>query len=201
MEPFRVWIRHDKDKGSFDLRFEMKEGLGGFVLRRTGQKDNEPTHHGEEEQLALDLLRAGRFVHQLSSGQKHQYAFARIPADSDLRLGGDWTDLVALTEQGFRYLIVPDADMTPSKVAAVQVGRSTVGTQAATTGRLPTLPPGAAAGSPNVAGALPREKAAEALVRALLDVQQRITELEGALVATRAREQQLMGLLQQASGR
>lgn len=201
-DPFRVWIRNDRQKGGFDLRFEMNDGLGGFVLRRAGQKDEEPTHHGEQETVALDLLRAGRFVHQLSTGQKHQYAFARVPADSDTRLGVDWVELVALTEHGFRYLIVPDGDMTPAKIAAVQVGRTTgsVATGGPNTGRLPTPTP-TPGGFPNVAAALPRDRAADALVRALLDVQQRIAELEGALTASRAREAQLMALLQQAAGR
>jgi hypothetical protein len=199
-DPFRVWIRNDRQKGAFDLRFEMNEGLGGFVLRRAGQKDEEPSHHGDVEGVALDLMRAGRFVHQLGTGQKHQYAFARVPADSDTRLGADWVELVALTEHGFRYLIVPDGDMTPAKVAAVQVGPSSGGGSRGPTAARTTLPPGPG-GFPNVAGALPRDRAADALVRALHDVQQRIAELEGALAASRAREAQLMALLQQATGR
>lgn len=196
MEAFRVWIRNDRPNQAFDLKFEMNDGTGVFVLRRQGRREPEPSHHGDEENVALDVLRAGRFVHHLGSGgQKHQYALSRVPADSDVRLKEEWTELTALTEQGFRYLVVPDNGMAPSKVAAVAVGPKTVVKEPA--GR-PTQPSG---GALQVVVGMPRDRAVEALVRELLELQREATTLEASAAALRQREGELMALLQTAKER
>ncbi len=196
MDAFRVWIRNDRPNQAFDLKFEMNDGTGVFVLRRQGRKDPEPSHHGDEENVPLDVLRAGRFVHHLGSGgQKHQYALSRVPADSETRIKEEWTILTALTEQGFRYLVVPDTDMASPKVAAVAVGPKTISQEPVAR---PTRQTG---GTLHIVAALPRDRAVEALVRELLELQREAAATEASAAALRLREKELMALLQAATER
>jgi len=57
----------------------------------------------------VDHLRAGRFVHVVSSGARQSFALSRVTEELVQKIEADeWVTLDAITEYGFRYLVPPD---------------------------------------------------------------------------------------------
>lgn len=123
--PFRVHVRPDPNlRDALVLQFEVFDGLGVLGLRKPGWEEPPPTTHWEELELEPEYLRAGRFVHVLAGGQRQSYALSRITPEVAARLPEDqWTELQAVTEYGFRYLVVPE-ELTskPPAPASIAVG-------------------------------------------------------------------------------
>jgi len=125
-KPFRVFLRKE---GSYELslavRFEVAEGYGALVLQRQdANKDPPPTLVYEEREISAKELRGGRFIHVLpASNRRQSYALSRLSEEMLQNVPDDgWTELNALTEYGFRYLVTPDnLAALPPKPAAVQV--------------------------------------------------------------------------------
>lgn len=119
---FRVLVRRQVGyEPMVAVRFEMNEGYG--ELYAGAARNVSPSAQGEQTDVAGEELRAGRFVHVLSSGRRRQsYALSRLDDERILRLADDrWTELVPITEFGIRYLEFPELGPTP-QVAVVQVG-------------------------------------------------------------------------------
>lgn len=118
---FKVMLRRVPGyEPSVSIRFEMSEGFGELLV---GDKRHaSPSAIGEVTEVTGEVLRAGRFVHVLSSGRRRQsYALSRIDDERLQRLSDDrWTELSPLTEFGIRYLELPALEPAPS-VAVVQV--------------------------------------------------------------------------------
>lgn len=111
---FRVYIRREPvNQLTLTVRFEMSEGHGMLSIRRDEGSNSAPSLVSEECDLGARELRAGRFVHVLSgSGRRQSYALSRLTEDLLQRLADDrWTELDALTEYGFRYLVVPEGEL------------------------------------------------------------------------------------------
>ena len=109
-QSFEVFVRRESvDDHRLVFRFECKDGMGVLGIRKTDRTDPAPSNVYQEGDIDPDSLRAGRFVHILSNGQRQSYALSRVNTDVAKRLPNDsWVELEPLTEYGFRYLIVPD---------------------------------------------------------------------------------------------
>jgi len=144
-DPFRVHIRRQNHADSVVvLRFEVKEGMGILGLRQMGRDASPPSVHHEEQEIDPGVLRAGRFVHVLPSGQRQSYALSRLTEDIAGRLPYDaWANLSPVSEFGFRYLVVDEASLVqaPGKatVSASQPPQVQVKASAGPTLRAPSL--------------------------------------------------------------
>jgi len=109
-DPFRVHIRRQNHADSVVvLRFEVNEGMGILGLRQLGRDAPPPSAHHEEQEIEPGVLRAGRFVHVLPSGQRQSYALSRLTEEITERLPYDaWASLAPVSEFGFRYPIVDE---------------------------------------------------------------------------------------------
>ncbi|HHO50972.1 MAG TPA: hypothetical protein ENK18_08895, partial [Deltaproteobacteria bacterium] len=111
-QPFQVFARRDASGVNLVIRFECKEGMGILGIRKVGREDPSPSAIYEEEEIEPGSLRAGRFVHVLSTGQRQSYALSRISSEVAGRLPTDaWVELKPQTEYGFRYLVAPEEDL------------------------------------------------------------------------------------------
>jgi hypothetical protein len=124
------------------LRFEMLEGYGELIVG--DDRMAAPAAAGEVPEVTGDQLRAGRFVHVLSSGKRRQsYSLSRLDDDRIQRLDDSrWTELVTTTEFGLRYLDLADVERT--------VGLATV-TVSANPAPARSAAPGLTAGGASVA--------------------------------------------------
>lgn len=128
-QPFKVFIRREP---GYDLhltvRFEVADGHAILSLQKGGQgkQETSPALVHEERDIGAKELRAGRFIHVLSTtGRRQSYALSRLTEETLERVPDDgWTELNALTEYGFRYLVVPESALLPAQstgAAAAQV--------------------------------------------------------------------------------
>lgn len=208
--PFKVLVRPDPvSHDALVLQFEVDEGLGVLGLRREGRVEPQPTVHWEETDIAVDLMRAGRFVHVLGGGQRQSYALSRITTEIVRRLPADqWTELRPVTEYGFRYLVVPEevATRRPPPAAVTVSGplpaRTPTGTTPAPAPPRDDLPPRRVPVDPQLARAaleqLSHPDALDLLRRQMAEVEHlhlRVIELEARLEQSRAREQDLLEVL------
>lgn len=128
-EPFQLFARREAGLDTLVLKFECKDGMGVLGIRKVGRTDPPPSVVYEEADVDAASLRAGRFVHVLSTGQRQSYALSRISPEFAARLPADrWVELKPHTEYGFRYLVAPEDQLDPAggavatvAVAAVQV--------------------------------------------------------------------------------
>jgi hypothetical protein len=127
------------------LRFEMIDGFGELIVG--DDRKAAPAASGEVPEATGDQLRAGRFVHVLASGKRRQsYSFSRIDDDRIQRLDDTrWTDLVATTEFGLRYLDMPDIGAAGPTVAVQVAPPSFSATPAPSRASLPGSAPPATA--------------------------------------------------------
>ena len=123
-EPFSIFLRRDNAyENTLTVRFQTDEGLGVLGIRKVGRSEAPPSAYFEENDVELEALRSGRFVHVLHGGQRQSFALSRLSPEVCQRLPHDaWTELRPHVEFGFRYLVIPD-DALPSgaATAAVQV--------------------------------------------------------------------------------
>jgi hypothetical protein len=131
-EPFQLFARREgSGADTLVLKFECKDGMGVLGIRKVGRTDPPPAVVYEESDIDAASLRAGRFVHVLSTGQRQSYALSRISPEFAARLPADrWVELKPHTEYGFRYLVAPEDQLDPAggpvaTIAAVQVGAPT----------------------------------------------------------------------------
>ena len=198
-EPFQVFVRRQSQNAQLVIRFECKDGMGILGIRKQGRSDPPPSSAYEEEDIDPSSLRAGRFVHVLSTGQRQSYALSRISGDIAQRLPTDsWIELKPQTEYGFRYLVAPDdgASVQATPPPAPPSGPPPAAEPLARTpSRGPVNPPLADA----MLARLPKEQAVEYLraeMQRVQELQLRVDELEAALVKSRNRERDLLALLQ-----
>jgi hypothetical protein len=222
-EPFEVRVRRD-DSQHFTVRFQVADGQGLLGLRQVGRRESEPSLRSEETELTLDQLRGARFVHILESGQRQSYAMSRIPSTLDNATAASWLALKAITEFGFRYLVLDDdapaqaPKQTPPATASVKVaprrgtptGRAQVrvstpmapvrsAPRKATGAAVPPRPVGV---DPSIAaaaiGRLNRDQAIAYLRSEMSKVEQlvrRVDDMEAELRASKRREDDLIELL------
>lgn len=119
-EPFKVFARRESAAaGQLVIKFECNDGMGILGIRKVGRSDPAPAAAYEEEDIDPASLRAGRFVHVLSSGQRQSYALSRISPEYAERMPVDrWVELKPHTEYGFRYLVAPDEQLEPEHATA-----------------------------------------------------------------------------------
>jgi len=115
--PFKVYIRREADyELRLTVRFEVTDGHGILSLQRAEKKESAPSLVLEERDVAARELRGGRFIHVLAGGRRQSYALSRLTVETLQRVYEEkWTELEALTEYGFRYLIVPESALMPSE--------------------------------------------------------------------------------------
>jgi hypothetical protein len=147
-QPFDVFVRQDSSE---DLRvvikFECKEGMGVLGIRKVGRIDPAPSGVYQEADVEPASLRAGRFVHVMSSGQRQSYALSRLTEEVAARLPSDaWILLKPHTEYGFRYLVVPEEKLLSTNATA----SAAVVASAASVAAVVPAPPAAAAASGSV---------------------------------------------------
>ncbi len=191
---FRVFVRK-LDQATFACRFRVNVGRGTLGLRAFGRPDPGPSVQHEEDELAFEYIRASRFVHILPNGERHSYSFARLPdAEAARHLPENWVELVASTQSGFRYLLYVEEDLTPTakeqeddEAEAVQVVQGT--------SFLEGLPDGETL---DHLEKLTLEEALEMLkaqAARVVDLQARLTLLNGKLQESGQREDELLALL------
>jgi len=134
-------------------------------------------------------------VHILSNGERHSYSFARLPdAEAARRLPENWVELVASTQSGFRYLLYVEEDLSPTATEPdmdqdepVQVVQGT--------SFLEGLPEGQTL---DQLEKLTLEEAVEMLkaqAARVVELQSRLTHLNGKLQESGQREDDLLRLL------
>jgi hypothetical protein len=155
----------------------------------------------------MERLRTGRFVHVLPTGQRHTYALSRLPPS--LPPTGEWQELTAITEFGFRYLILPGM---VGELPDVRATDSLTGEVALPPPRVEPRPPREASPPTSARRQVPMEPAlaqaalaslsreqAVALLRTEMarieELNLRVASLERELSASRAREDDLIDLL------
>ena len=191
---FRVFVRK-LDESTFACRFRVNEGRGTLGLRAFGRPDPLPSVQHEEDELEFEYIRASRFVHILPNGERHSYSFARLPEPEATRhLPENWVELVASTQSGFRYLLYVEEDLTPT--ATETEGREDEAVQVVQgTSFLEGLPDGQTLDhleKLNLQEALEMLKAQAARV---VELQARLTLLNGKLQESGQREDELLALL------
>ena len=199
-EPFQVYARRQSNGPNLVIRFECKEGMGILGIRKVGRQDPAPSAAYEEEEIDPASLRAGRFVHVLSSGQRQSYALSRISTEVAARLPTTaWVELKPQTEYGFRYLVAPEGELgrEASRPAAQPAAPR------ASEGRPEARPEGRDSRPPGLAEAtlsrLSKEQAIDFLRTELAKteaLQRRIEDLEASLGRSKGRERDLISLLQ-----
>ena len=205
-DPFKFWLRVDEGHQTVGVRFEAQDGRGILSLRQ--REDPSPVSHYEELDIDLESIRGGRFLQVQPSGNRRSYAMSRLVSDVLGRMPpGRWIELDAITEHGFRYLVIP-AGQAESKPPAAAVKAP-----AAETRQRPAVVASVPAGAPAVprqtpvAPALAREalsrlshqEAIQYLQHEMAKVEalhQHIAELERRLAMSEAREKDLMTVLQ-----
>ncbi len=130
-EPFQVFARRGSDSSDrLVLRFECQVGMGVLGIRKAGRTDPAPSTNYEEAEIEPGSLRAGRFVHVLSSGQRQSYALSRIGAEVARQLPSQaWVELQPHTEYGFRYLVATETDLASVAAPTEPVPPDPPGTQ------------------------------------------------------------------------
>ncbi len=122
-QPFDVLVRQENsDEVRLVIKFECREGMGVLGIRKVDRVDPPPSGVYQESDVEPDSLRAGRFVHVLSSGQRQSYALSRLTPEIAARLPKDaWVELQPHSEYGFRYLIVPEDKLQPKRAPTASV--------------------------------------------------------------------------------
>ena len=107
-DPFKFWIRMDQGHQTCGIRYEMQVGRAVLSLPVQSREEPTPVSHYEELDIPADLMRAGRFLQVLPSGNRRSYGLSALTAEAVGRLEANrWFELEPITEQGFRYLILP----------------------------------------------------------------------------------------------
>ena len=128
------------------IRFECKEGMGILGIRKIDRTDPGPSTVYQEGEIDPESLRAGRFVHVLSNGQRQSYALSRLTPDTAARLPADaWVELQPHSEYGFRYLVAPeDKLLAPREPSAPAANVAAVAAAVVAAPVTPSAPPASA---------------------------------------------------------
>lgn len=118
-ETFAVHLKRENNyETSLVVRFEVLDGgMGVLGLRAPGRIDPAPQVASEESGIEVSHLRAGRFVHVTTESVRQSYAMSRITEELVEQLGEKWITLDAVTEYGFRYLVVPEGALEAAEPA------------------------------------------------------------------------------------
>lgn len=204
-DPFKFWLRVDEGHQTVGVRFEAQDGRGVLSLRV--REDPAPVSHYEELDIDLDTIKQGRFLQVLPSGNRRSYALSRLGTDVLGRLQPTrWVELDAVTEHGFRYLMVPKGQVEAKPAAAVAVKpaaevarpRPSASVPAGNSA-VPRQTPMAPALAREALSRLSHQEAIQYLQREMAKVEalhQHVAELERRLAMSEAREKDLMTVLQ-----
>ena len=120
---FKFWIRMDQGHQTCGIRYEMQVGRAVLSLPVQSREEPTPVSHYEELDIPADLMRAGRFLQVLPSGNRRSYGLSALTAEAVGRLEANrWFELEPITEQGFRYLILPRTTSERPATASVSAG-------------------------------------------------------------------------------
>lgn len=207
-DPFKFWLRVDEGHQTVGVRFEAQNGRGVLALRVQGREEPQPVSHYEELDIDVEAICQGRFLQVLPSGNRRSYGLSRLTHEILGRLRPThWIELDAVTEHGFRYLMVPKGQAeaaAPAAAVAVQAAAEPARARpAAASGAqqngVPRQTPVAPALAREALGRLSHQEAIQYLQHEMAKVEAlhtHIAELERRLASSEAREKDLMTVLQ-----
>lgn len=201
-DPFKFWVRMDQGHQTCGIRYEMQVGRAVLSLPLQSREDPAPVSHYEELDIPAEVMRAGRFLQVLPSGNRRSYGLSSLTAEAVGRLEANrWVELEPISEQGFRYLILPrNAGSDRPAAVSVPAGTPVPAARAAAGGdRPPRQVPVAPALAREALSRLSHQDAIGYLQAEMAKVEalhQHLSELERRLAASEAREKDLMTVLQ-----